>query len=112
MVHVMPLPGEDQHNSLVAQEPDFGKVDLITFVTLAHRPKFPVTLRFPPACVGKRATVSVSASRPLGAETVLQQPEWRLELEAGSFVAFVPELGLFQAFTVTGEGANAVIAIL
>jgi uncharacterized caspase-like protein len=103
---------EDQRTSKIAQEPVFGPTDPMSFGAPAQeKPRFEVTLRFPQACAGKRATVSVNASSPLSAETVLQQTEWPVQLEAGSYVAFVPELGLFQAFSVSGGENNAVIAI-
>jgi Caspase domain len=103
---------EDQRTSaVVAREPSFGPTDPMSFGTPAQRPKFTLTLRFPEACVGKRATVSVNASSPLAAETVLGKAEWPVELEAGSYVAFVPDANLFQAFSVTGEEKDAVIAI-
>jgi hypothetical protein len=58
-----------------------------------------------------RATVSVDASSPLTAETVLQSPDWKLELEAGVYVAFVPDKNLLHPFTVNGDERDAVIAV-
>jgi hypothetical protein len=66
-----------------------------------------VTLRFPQEHAGKRATVSASASTPLE-ETVLQGTEWKLELEPGAYVAYLPETGQFGAFAVSGDSTGAI----
>jgi uncharacterized caspase-like protein len=102
---------DDQRIPTVAQEPAFGPADPISFGALAQKPTFPVTLRFPNDWIGSRVTISTSASSPLAAETVLREAEWTPQLEAGSYVAFVPELNRFQAFSVTGGGTDALIAI-
>jgi uncharacterized caspase-like protein len=102
---------EDQRISTIAQEPTFGPTDTMSFGAPAQKPKFRVKLQFPEKCAGLHATVSVNASSPLAAETVLEGTEWQVELEAGTYVAFVPDLELFQAFWVSGEERDAVIAI-
>lgn len=99
-------------DALVAKEPDFGNVEPITFRKLDAASRYPVTLRFPAACIGKPATIVTSASRPPAAATTLAKTDWQLELEAGSYAALVPALGLVHAFTITGGKANgAVIAL-
>jgi hypothetical protein len=102
---------EQRQDARVALEPAFGKTDPIVFATPVDRPKFTVTFQFPAGCVGRRVTVSTDASGPLAAETVLQQAEWPAELKAGSYVVFVPELSIFQAFSVTGGGSDAIVTI-
>jgi hypothetical protein len=102
---------EDQLVPAVAQEPVFGTTDTITFGAPARRSKFPVTLRFPKKAIGKQATVSVNATSPLVAQRVLRKRDWRVRLEAGTYVAFVPELNRYQAFTITGDSTDGVIAI-
>jgi hypothetical protein len=102
---------DDQHIATVAQEPDFGRTDEIEFATAAQTPKFPVTLRFRDDCVGRQATVRTRSSLPPAAETVLAQAEWRPELEAGAYVAFVPDLQLASVFTVTGGGLDDVVTV-
>ena len=105
------MRAEQRTNSTVAKEPAFGHIDAIRFATPAQRPTFPVRLRFAQRCIGKRATISVNRTSPLAAETVLQAAEWKPKLQTGSYVVFVPELGLYQAFSITGEGSDAVITI-
>ena len=101
---------EDQRqDGSVALEPAFAKVDPIEFHTPV-RSKFAVKLRFPPDCVGKRATISVDASSPLAGDIVLTGPEWDVELPTSSYVVFVPDAGKFLAFTVTGE-SDAVFTV-
>jgi hypothetical protein len=104
---------DDQRKAkAVATEPAFGPTDEMTFGSpLAVSPRTEVTLRFPAKCVGMRATVSVDASSPLTAETVLQAPDWKLQLEAGAYVAFVPDTNQIHPFIVNGDEQDAVIAI-
>jgi hypothetical protein len=102
---------DDQRTSVVAQEPAFGPTDPITFGAPPQKLRFGVTLRFPQEAVGKKATISVDASSPLVAETVLAAPEWKVELETGVYVAFVPDLNRYQAFGVTGEQEDAVVTV-
>jgi hypothetical protein len=101
---------ENQRIATVAQEPDFGRTDHIEFGAPAAPSTFGVTLRFRPDCVGKRATISTRSSEPPAAETVLQDVEWRSELAAGAYVAFVPDLQLSSVFVVTG-GADGVVTV-
>jgi hypothetical protein len=96
----------------VAKEPDFGNVEPITFRKLNDATRYPVTLRFPSTCVGKPATIVTSASRPPVAATTLAGNDWKLELEAGSYAAFVPPLGFVHPFTITGGSASGVIISL
>jgi hypothetical protein len=106
------MRGDQRQIKDVAKEPIFGATDELTFGSpLAATPRFEVTLRFPPDCVGKRATVSVDASSPLAAETVLKAPDWKVQLEAGTYVAFIAETNLLHPFTVTGGEDDAVIAV-
>jgi hypothetical protein len=102
---------DDQHVATVAQEPDFGRVDGIEFASAEHAPTFPVTLRFRADCVGHAATVSTRSSLPPAAQTVLDGPTWTPELAAGSYAAFVPDLQLVSAFTVTGGGVDGDVAV-
>jgi hypothetical protein len=94
-----------------ADEPAFGTTDPMTFTSPAQTPTFAVTLRFGPACVGKRATVVTNASNPPVAETVLKTVDWNLSLEAGNYAAFVPDMDLVQPFAVTGGGSRALITV-
>jgi Caspase domain len=102
---------EQRNDSRVAKEPAFGTTDELLFAA-PPQPRFPVTLQFPEEAVGKQATISFGASSPLVADTVLQQREWAMELDAGSYVAYVPELDRSQPFTVTGGGSDDVVAVL
>jgi hypothetical protein len=102
---------DEQHIATVSQEPDFGHVDAIEFASAAHTPTFPVTLRFRDDCVGHGATVSTRSSQPPAAETVLASTRWTPELAAGSYVAFVPDLQLVSAFTVSGGGVDGDVAV-
>jgi hypothetical protein len=95
----------------VAKEPDFGNVDPIVFRPLQAASRFPVMLRFPAACIGKSVMIVSSASQPPADMTTLVGTDWKLELEAGSYAAFVPALGLSHAFTVTGGSANGVVIV-
>lgn len=94
---------DQRSNSVVAKEPAFAQTDELDFGQPAQRPTFAVTLRFPPEWVGRRVTISVSATSPLIAETVLHQAEWTAQLEAGIYAVFAPELSHFHAFAVTGS---------
>jgi hypothetical protein len=96
----------------VAKEPDFGNIDPITFRRLNAASRFPVTLRFPATCIGKPATIVTSASHPPAAATTLAQTDWQLDLETGSYAAFVPALGLVHPFTITGGNANGAVITL
>lgn len=96
----------DQRIATVSDEPDFGKVDDIVFPTPTQAPTFGLTLRFRNDCVGKRAVVVTRSTLPPAAEIVLAGTDWQPELEAGSYVASVPDLQLLSAFTVTGGGAD------
>lgn len=98
---------EQLNDSRVAKEPAFGTTDELEFAA-PKRPTFPVTIRFPQEAVGTRATISVGASSPLVADTVLQQTDWTLQLKAGSYAAYIPGLDREQPFEVTG-GQNEVI---
>jgi uncharacterized caspase-like protein len=100
----------EQRVNAVSQEPAFGPVDPMDFGVEGTTRAFAVTLRFPDRLKGKKATVSVDASTVL-AETELAGPEWKLELEAGAYVAFVPDSGEFGAFAVTGDNTGAIDAI-
>jgi hypothetical protein len=95
----------------VAKEPDFGYVEPITFRKFDAASRYPVTLRFPAACVGQAATIVVSASRPPAASTTLAAIDWNLQLEAGSYAALVPAVGLVHPFTITGSANAAIVAI-
>lgn len=99
---------DQRSNSAIAKEPAFARTDELVFGQPAQRPTFAVTLRFPPEWVGKRVTISVGATSPLIAETVLQQAVWTPQLEAGAYAVFAPELGHFQAFAVNGSGGLVV----
>jgi hypothetical protein len=96
----------------VAKEPDFGNVDPITFRTLGAASRYPVTLRFPATCIGQAARIVTSASQPPAAETTLAAIEWKFALEAGSYAAFVPTVGLVHPFTITGGNASGAIIAL
>jgi hypothetical protein len=98
-------------DSQVAKEPDFGNVDPITFRKLRAALRFPVTLRFPDTCIGKPATIVTSASQPPAATTTLAGTDWKLQLEAGSYAAFVSALGIVHPFTIIGGSANGVVTI-
>lgn len=101
--------GPEERVAAVSQDPVFGTTDEITFVSgPAARPKFTVTLRFPNECVGKEATISVDAASPLTAETKLKKADWVVALEAGTYVAFVPEEKIIHPFTVSGGGDELV----
>jgi uncharacterized caspase-like protein len=102
---------EDQRVRAVSEEPVFGTTDTMSFGAPARKSQFPVTLRFPSKAIGKQATISVNSSSPLTAQTVLKKRDWKVKLEAGTYVAFVPELNHYQPFTITGESTNGVIAI-
>jgi uncharacterized caspase-like protein len=103
---------DQRDNQGIAQEPDFGKVEPITFASLPSASRYPVTLRFPANCIGNAAKIVTSASRPPAATTVLAETDWKLELEAGSYAALVPTLSLVHPFTITGGNASgAVIAL-
>jgi uncharacterized caspase-like protein len=93
----------------VAKEPDFRNVEPMTFRKFDAASRYPVTLRFPATCIGQAATIVVSASRPPAATTTLAETEWRLQLEAGSYAAFVPAVNLVHPFTITGGSANGVV---
>jgi uncharacterized caspase-like protein len=95
----------------VAREPSFAKTDPMTFASPAQPLLFGVTLRFPATAVGHRATVSTDGSSPLVAETTLATTDWKLQLVAGAYVAFLPELNTFSAFAVTGGDPDQVVAI-
>jgi hypothetical protein len=99
---------DQRSNSAIAKEPAFARTDELVFGQPAQRPTFAVTLRFPPEWVGKRVTISVGATSPLIAETVLQQAVWTPQLEAGAYAVFAPELGHFHAFAVNGSGGLVV----
>jgi uncharacterized caspase-like protein len=99
---------EDQRVRPIAQEPKFPLSDPMTFATYLEKSKFPITLRFPQSCVGKRATVGTNASSPVLEEEVLQTEEWTPELAPGVYVVFVTDAGITQPFVVTGEGSDAV----
>lgn len=101
---------EDQRVIGVSQEPLFGPVDHMTFGAGGPPRKYAVTLRFPQEHVGRRATVSVNGSAPIE-DVVLKAPEWKLELEPGAYVAYLPEAERFGAFAVTGENTGAIDAI-
>jgi uncharacterized caspase-like protein len=92
----------------VSQEPLFGPVDPMTFGVPGERKTFPVKLRFPKDQVGKQATVSVSASEPVVADTVLKKRVWQLKLEPGAYVAYLPESGKLGPFAVTGDNTGAI----
>jgi hypothetical protein len=99
-------------DALVAKEPDFGHVDPITIRKLDAASRYPVTLRFPATCIGKAAMIITSASRPPAAETTLAETDWKLELEASSYAAFVPDLRLVHPFTITGGNASGAVVAL
>lgn len=94
----------------VADEPGFGVTDNLTFHAPKRKRRLPVTLHFPDDAIGKKATVSANASK-LAAETVLEQADWTVKLPAGSYVAFVPELNRFTAFTISGGGSDGVVTV-
>ena len=96
----------------VAKEPDFGSVEPITFAQFNVASRYPVTLRFPATCIGQTATIVTSASQPSVSTTILAETDWKPELEAGSYAAFVPTVGLVHPFTITGESANGVVIAL
>jgi uncharacterized caspase-like protein len=93
----------------VSHEPDFGRVDDIAFPTRSS--KFALTLRFRNDCVGKRAVVVTNSTLPPAADTVLTTTDWQPKLQAGHYVASVPDLGLLSVFTVTGGGADDGVVI-
>jgi Caspase domain len=101
---------EQQDDQGVSKEPAFGKVQDIEFSRLAV-PRFPVTLRFPAACIGKLATIVTTPAQPPAAQTTLAEANWNLLLEAGKYAAFAPTLG-FIPFIITGENANGVLITL
>lgn len=105
---------DQRNNPMVAKEPDFGEVDPMTFRVIAapQTSLFPIVLRFPPACIGKLVNIITSASRPPEKSTTLQQADWRLDLPAASYAAFVPELPFVSAFTITGESGNGPVIVL
>lgn len=105
------LSDDQKRSSSVAKAPKIVEDDPITFSSPPTRPTFPVTLSFPPACIGKQAKVAVNNSSPPVAETQLDAPDWILRLETGIWCAFVPDKGLVQPFEIKGDGSNAVVTI-
>jgi hypothetical protein len=107
------LRDDQRRNPMVAKEPDFGEVDLITFrvIDQSRTRRYPVTLRFPAACVGEHVMVVTTRSNPPAATTILERPDWELCLEAGAYAAYVRTRDLVHAFTVTGERIDGVITI-
>jgi hypothetical protein len=101
----------NQRVSAVAQEPVFGTTDAMSFTTPPVKPKYTVTLRFPQSCIGMDATISVNASTPLLAQTNLMQQDWTVDLEAGLYVAHVPDPGISHPFAVAGDRSHADITI-
>ena len=107
-----PLMTEAQlADSRVAKEPAFGTTDDLVFATPAQPSRFSVTLEFQPEWVGKQVTIIVGQSAPLAVHTVPQQAQWQLELEAGVYVVFSPDLNRSHPFEVTGGESNGVIAV-
>jgi len=100
---------EQRADRTVAREPRFDRTDHMEFGT-PPRTTFPVTLRFPPECDGRPATVGRGKYVQPSDETVLQGIDWALRLEAGVHVAYVDQRGFSQPFEVTG-GATDAIAI-
>lgn len=94
---------EQRIDPLVAKEPAFGTTDDLVLAAPAQQKQFPVKLRFPPEAVGKRVTISASATVVV-ADKVLDEEELELELSVGAYVAFVPELKFELRFEVTGGG--------
>lgn len=105
------MTDQQRADGRVAREPSFAKTDPMIFSSPSQPLRFGVTLRFPTAAVGRRATVSTDASSPLVAETTLAGEDWKLQLAAGAYVAFLPELDTFTAFAVTGGDQDQVIAV-
>jgi hypothetical protein len=107
------LRDDQRQNTHVSQEPDFGKVEPITFRYGAdpRRSQFPVMLRLPDAWVGERVKVVTTRSNPPAAETTLSTSCWQLHLEAGAYAVIGPRRRDVHAFTVAGEGANGVIVV-
>jgi hypothetical protein len=102
---------EDQRKrKTVAQEPGFGRRDPIVFATKA-RPTFPVTLRFPQECVGRRVIVGTIGSNPPAAETILEGTEWALQLEAGIWVVFVDGTAITKGFEISGGEADVTVTV-
>ena len=99
---------DQQRDPGVALEPAIGQTDPIRFGEAPA--KFAVTLRFPPSCVGKQATVTDGKGPPV-AETTLVATDWKPELEVGFYAAFVPELMVTKSFSVTGDDSDAAIAV-
>jgi hypothetical protein len=101
---------EDRKRKTVAQEPTFGRSDDIVFVT-RPRAAFPVTLRFAPDCLGRRVTVGTSRTNPPVADTVLEDADWNIELEAGVWGAFVEDSQTTKLFEVAGGGVDSVVTV-
>jgi len=104
------IAAEDRKRKTVAQEPAFGRTDEIVFAT-PPRAAFPVTLPFAPECLGRRIAVATSRTSAPVAETVLQDPEWNIELEAGVWGAFVDGSETTKLFEVAGGGADGVVTV-
>ena len=102
---------ETQRVATVSQEPDFGRVDEIRIADPPDPRTYPVTLRFRDDCVGHTATISMSASLPAAAETLLDATEWQPSLHAGAYVAAVPDLGLMTSFIVVGGGVDGPVTV-
>ncbi len=94
----------EQRVSAVSQDPVFGTTDELSFAGSAAKAEFTVKLRFPEKCVGKKATICVDAASPISAETKLQEADWVVPLEAGTYVVFVPDEKVVHPFTVNGGG--------
>jgi uncharacterized caspase-like protein len=105
------MTDQQRADGRVAREPSFAKTDPIIFAFPAQPSRFGVTLRFPDTAIGQRATVSTDASSPLVRETTLASADWKLELPAGAYVVFLPELNKFSAFAVTGGDPDQVVAV-
>jgi hypothetical protein len=106
------MRGDQLADAGVAKEPDFGLVEPITFRKLDASSRYPVTLRFPDTCIGQAARIVTSASRPPAAATTLAEADWKLQLEAASYAAVVPALGLVHPFTITGGNASGIVIVL
>jgi hypothetical protein len=105
------MTDEQRADGRVAREPAFAEADPIVFARPPEQLTFPVTLRFSDDAIGRRATVSTGATAPLVAETTLAAADWHVRLASGAYVAFVPDLGIFSAFAVTGGEQDQVVTV-
>jgi hypothetical protein len=103
---------KQRNDSRVGHEPAFGTTDPLLFGSPPQPLTFTVTLQFPPDCGGRQATISGDPTMPpIEQKSLPANAEWEVDLAAGAYAAYVPELDRAYPFAVTGGGADAVITL-